>query len=251
MTRLQIKGLLLSASLALMGCEAENGNADKNDALIDVGSLPMSTLTQDLKDAIAYMGNEERLAYDIYMNLYEYHLSDGTEIKQLENIATRGEKTHVGIVRSLVQKYDLGADNLSNVSEGVADNSVAFEDMPRGQYDIPAIQTLYDALYAKGTDSVQDSLEVGCLVEVTDINDLDHYLALAEASDAVDVTAAFEVLRDGSYSHYWAFDKGLKNLGIAEGCCSLGTIDGVNYCHNEYPQNEKGNGKGHGNGGKR
>jgi len=43
----------------------------------------------------------------------------------------------------------------------------------------------------------------------------------------------FNFLRDGSYKHYWAFDKGLKNMGIDNGCCSLGT----NYCHPEYPQN--------------
>jgi len=203
---------------------------------VDITALPLSSLTQDLKDAIAYMGNEERLAYDVYMNLYEYHANKGTSINQLQNIASRSEQTHVGIVQSLVQKYDLGADDLTNVTAGVADNTVAFEDMPRGQYDIPAIQDLYNALYALGQGSVEAALTVGCMVEVTDINDLDNYITLAETSSATDVKEAFEVLREGSYNHYWAFDKGLKNLGIAEGCCSLGTIDGVNYCHSEYPQ---------------
>ena len=246
MKHLLTLGLVLATAIVLIGCNDINGNGNRgeNNTSIDIDALPISTLTQDLKDGIAYMGNEERLAYDVYMNLYEHHLAAGTEIKQLKNIASNGEKTHVGIVQSLVRKYNLNEQNLTNVNEGVADNTVAFEDMPRGQYDIPAIQALYDALYAKGSDSAQDSLEVGCMVEVTDINDLDHYLTLAEASDAADVTAAFEVLRDGSYRHYWAFDNGLKNLGISEGCCSLGTIDGINYCHSEYPQNtNSGNGQ--------
>ncbi len=60
----------------------------------------------------------------------------------------------------------------------------------------------------------------------------------------------FTVLRDASYNHYWAFDKGLKDLGVSDGCCSLGTIDGINYCHSEYPKNEdmaiQGNGYGYG-----
>jgi hypothetical protein len=183
------------------------------------------------------MGNEERLAYDVYMNLYNYHNENNNiQIMQFPNIAN-AEETHVEIVQSLVQKYDLGADDLSNVDTAVADNSVSFEDMPSGVYDIPAIQELYDALYAKGITSQQDALEVGCMVEVTDINDLDEYIELAEESNAADVIDAFNILRDGSYSHYWAFDKGLKNMGVTDGCCSLGQ----EYCHPEYPQNSNGN----------
>ncbi len=214
-----------------------NGHGGGDSHSFDINILPVSILTQDLKDALAYMGNEERLAYDIYMNLYQHHSANGVEIKQLYNIATKSEERHVGIVQSAVQKYSLGADDVTNVVAGVASNTVAFEDMPRGQYDIPAIQSLYDDLYAKGTSSQREALEVGCMVEVTDINDLDGYIATAESSNASDVKDAFNILRDGSYKHYWAFDKGLKNIGVSDGCCSLGTINGVNYCHTEYPQN--------------
>ena len=47
----------------------------------------------------------------------------------------------------------------------------------------------------------------------------------------------FNFLRDGSYNHYWAFDKGLKNKGVSTGCCTW-----TELCHTEYPQNEKDNG---------
>jgi hypothetical protein len=80
--------------------------------------------------------------------------------------------------------------------------------------------------------------EDACMDEVTDINDLDNYIKMAQDSKADDVIQSFEILRDGSYSHYWAFDKGLKNIGISDGCCSLGKVDGVDYCHNEYPTHE-------------
>jgi hypothetical protein len=76
------------------------------------------------------------------------------------------------------------------------------------------------------------------MVEVVDVNDLDEYITLAEEANATDIIDAFNVLRDGSYSHYWAFDKGLKNIGVTEGCCSLGT----DYCKPDYPQNSHGNG---------
>jgi len=219
------------------GQGGSNGHSqDQNHTVFDINNYPVTeNISQELKDALSHMGNEERLAYDVYMNLYNYHATNNSvEIQQLYNIADRSEKTHVGIVQSVVQRYNLDADDLTNVETPLADNTIAFEDLPSGQYDIPAIQELYDALYEKGILSQQDALEVGCMVEVTDINDLDEYIAIAEESDATDVVEAFKVLRSGSYNHYWAFDKGLKNLGIEEGCCSLGD----EWCHSEYPQNE-------------
>lgn len=239
-------GTALIATLLLVGCGSDSSidtlttdmSDTQNGTPIDVNIYPMSTLTPELKDAIAYMGNEERLAYDVYMNLYIYHKETSSiEISQFINIAENAEKMHVAIVQSIVQKYDLGVDDLNNVDTAVADNSVTFEDMPSGVYDIPAIQDLYDLLYAKGITSKQDALEVGCMVEVTDINDLDKYMQLAEESNAADVLDAFDILREGSYSHYWSFDKGLKNINIIDGCCSLGQ----EYCHPEYPQNSNAN----------
>jgi len=190
-------------------------------------------LTQELKDALAYMGNEERLAYDVYMNLYDYHLKNsGDAIRQLQNIATRSENTHIKIVQNLVRRYNISADDLTIVEDPIANSSISQEDMPRGKYDVPEIQELYDTLYAKGIQSRQDALEVGCMVEVTDIDDLNEYIKYAKDSNATDILEGFKFLRDGSYRHYWAFDRGLKDMGISEGCCSLGE----EYCHPEYPK---------------
>jgi hypothetical protein len=81
------------------------------------------------------------------------------------------------------------------------------------------------------------------MVEVTDINDLNEYLELAQGDGATDIVNAFTSLRNASYNHYWSFDRALKNIGVTDGCCSLGTIDGVNYCQPDYPKNEHGNGR--------
>ena len=211
---------------------------DQNTETIDVDASPTSVLTQDLKNAMAYMGNEERLAYDVYMNLYNYHnTNNNIQISQLQNIAQNSEAKHISIVQDLVQKYDLGEDDLSNVETAVADNSVTLEDMPRGVYDVPAIQELYDLLYDKGIASKQAALEVGCMVEVVDIDDLDEFIKLAEESHAEDIVESFTITRHGSYKHYWAFDKGLKNMGISDGCCSLSPALGHDYCQPDYPQN--------------
>ena len=236
--------------------DAGQGNQDHNrtegDKMVDLDSYPLSALTPELKNSLAYMGNEERLAYDVYHNLYNYHMTESAvEIKQLKNISEKSEIKHVGIVQDIVNRYSLNPEDVTNVIDPVASKDIAFEDMPSGKYDIPAIQALYDVLYSKGVASQKDALEVGCMVEVTDVDDLDRYITMAEESNATDIVDAFNVLRDGSYNHYWAFDKGLKKLDIAEGCCSLGTIDGVDYCQPEYPQDEHGSeeeSQGQGNG---
>ena len=249
--------------------EKSKGNTQGHNEFDLENYLKTTTLSQETKDALAYMGNEERLAYDLYINLYNYHNENsGTQIKQLTNIATRSESKHIGIVQSLVHRYNLTANDVTNVSnpvDGIDESNVTVDDVKQqmGVYDIPAIQNLYDALYAKGKSSPQDALEVGCMVEVTDINDLNEYITYANESNATDVVEAFKVLRNGSYNHYWAFDKGLKNMGVTAGCCSLGTVDGVDYCKTEieYPKNsnqendnrqdnkhKQGNGNGYGHG---
>ncbi len=200
---------------------------------------PASTLTQEAKDTLAYMGNEERLAHDVYMTLYNYHLANGTEIKTLYNIATNSETVHATDMQLLIKKYITSLDEFSDIDapENLPDANLSYldiniSDLPTGQYNIQAIQDLYDTLIAKGQQSQQDALEVGCMVEVTDINDLDEDIAIAEDSNASDVVTVFNFLRDGSYTHYWAFDSALKNMGVTEGCAVIGE----EYNHPEYPQ---------------
>jgi hypothetical protein len=151
------------------------------------------------------------------------------QIKQLTNIATKSEIKHIGIVQDLVARYSLDDTNLTteaNVSVIDVNNTTVTQDSNvtdstvMGVYKIQAIQDLYNTLYSLGQTNQESALKIGCMVEVTDINDLDTYIADANLSEnnATDIVAAFEVLRNGSYNHYWAFDKGLKNLGIENGC---------------------------------
>jgi hypothetical protein len=206
------------------------------DAVNAVTSLPQnvkdelltaeSVLTQDLKDTLSYMQNEERLAFDVYNELYKLFPT----ANQLNNIATNSESVHIQTVELLILKYINSVDEFSNL-----DLNTDLSQTTAGEYSISAIKDLYDALMSIGDDSKQAALEVGCMIEVTDINDLDGDIALAQASNATDVEAAFVYLRNGSYNHYWAFDSGLKGIGVTEGCCSLGTVDGVDYCQN-YPK---------------
>ena len=217
--------------------DSSNTDDGKETNRIDLSQYPMSNLTDAQKYTIAFMWNEEKLAKDIYLELNLIYPT-----QQLETIATKSETMHQALVEDLVQRYDLNITNLVDYKENYSEEELrAFAS---GEFGVQEIQDLYDTLYAEGKQSQQAALEVGCKVEVTDVEDLLDEIKIAEEVDAQDLIAVWNVLLSGSYNHYWAFDKGLKNKGVTEGCCSLGT----DFCRPEYPQNENGsNGKGQGN----
>jgi len=228
--------MVIGAALILIGCGGKGGNgggptselpAEVQNAIAG----PSSALTQDLKDSITYMYSEEGLAYDVYLNIHKIQA-----VQQLQKIAENAEAKHIDAVNELAIKYDL---NMTQYPD--TDVPYSIEGISSGVYPVEHVQYLYDLLYNKGIQSQKDALEVGCMVEVVDIDDLDKYILQAEAANAADVLTVFNFLRDGSYAHYWAFDGGLKNMGVTDGCCSLAPALGYDFCHPEYPQKEKGN----------
>lgn len=234
MNKLLKSSLTLAILLGLNACgggsSSNNASNDNTDEVLPTTvttalSSDKSTLNQELQDSITYMYNEEKLAKDVYLNVYEKQ-----PLKQLYNIATKSETKHEDAVNELAIKYDLNITLYPDTEEPYDKKSL--DAYGSGEYPVVAIQELYDTLYDKGIQSSKDAYEVGCMVEVTDIDDLDKYIVQATDSNASDVLAVFNFLRDGSYNHYWSFDAGLKSIGVSEGCCSLGTT----YCHPEYPQ---------------
>ena len=221
--------LILFLGWGLAGCDSDSDDSIVNGKNVyDVYSYPTYTLTEDMKYSLAYMWHEEKLAKDIYLALAAVYSND-----KMTMIAEHGEVNHITMVQDLVEKYDLNITNLNDYE--ISYTEAELEALAAGEFAVPELQTLYDDLYAEGSVSAEAALKVGCKVEVTDINDLTLYISQAgEAEDLVDV---FTYLRSGSYKHYWAFDAELKTLGVAEGCCSVGVVNGIDYCHNEYPQN--------------
>ena len=220
----------------------ENGQQNQNNL-----SPTDLNLTDEQKYAIAYMWNDEKMAHDLYLALYNKFPNQNV----LYNIATKAESTHELTVENLAQAYDINITNYQNgYGEHYSQNDL--DKYGAGEFFIPAVQQTYDTLYNQGSKSEIDALKVGCMVEVVDVDDLNKYLDVVK--DKPDIVNAFENLRSGSYNHYWAFDTALKNLGVSNGCCSLGD----EYCKTpeEFPTNNgnenKGNenGKGNGNGNK-
>ena len=223
---LKIYFLVLFTTLMFLGCSPNNGNSKANsDKSLDLDSYEKVSLSDPQMYSLAYMWNEERLAHDIYLNLNELYPR-----AEFVNIATNGEVTHINLVRDIVEWYDINITNIVDYTDSFS--QAQLDSMPSGTYGIEEIQDLYDVLYAEGSTSLEEAVKVACKVEVVDVDDLDAYIIDAAGNQALLDT--FNILRDGSYKHYWVFDGILKEIGLEDGCCSAG----LSYCKttDEYPR---------------
>jgi hypothetical protein len=140
----------------------------------------ISPLSDAEIEGILYMREEEKLARDVYLTLYEVW-----GLPVFENIA-RSEATHMEAVRTLIDRY------------GLADPAAA----EVGVFTNPSLQGLYDQLVADGRTSLADALRVGAAIEEIDILDLQERLA---QTDQADIELVYENLMKGSRNHLRAF----------------------------------------------
>ena len=136
--------------------------------------------------ALQYMVAEEKLAHDVYVTLGEEY-----GLRVFTNIA-RSETQHQSAVARLLDKYGIKNPTLGDKV---------------GVFDDPKLQKLYDDLVAKGMLSLQDALEVGVLVEETDIADLKEVIA---GNEPAAVDRVLTNLLNASYKHLAAFERQLK-----------------------------------------
>jgi hypothetical protein len=130
---------------------------------------------------LKFIGEEEKMARDVYTYLYnEWGLRIFYNIKASEQI-------HMDKVKGLLDKY------------GIADPA---DGKDYGEFENDYIQGLYDDLTDKGDNSKVDALEVGIIIEETDIGHLGEAI---EASTHNDIINVYTNLREGSYNHLAAF----------------------------------------------
>jgi len=146
-----------------------------------LAALPVGELSADEVAGLLYMREEEKLAQDVYLTLYEQW---GTTVFQ--NIAN-SETTHTESVRTLLERYSL--------EDPAAGNA-------RGVFTNAELQALYDQLVAQGSESLSSALRVGAAIEEIDILDLEERLAQTTQPDIVQV---YQNLMDGSRNHLRAF----------------------------------------------
>lgn len=224
---------------------AENLLADGGLAITQQ-SFDAMPLTPQAQDLITFSWDEEKMAKDLYLNLYAELQAQGEEIKPLYNVATNSESKHQDTMQSLASKYDLdliGFANSDGNSVMTGYDETALAALPSAQFILPEVQAMYDdvlwAHYIEGGANAVSALEAACMVEVIDVNDLNQSIDQANGLGAYELVVALESLRSGSYNHYWAFDSALVQQGVAAGCGSLGEM-----FDQDYPQVPKGGNQG-------
>ncbi len=141
------------------------------------------TATEEITtDGSLYMFEEEKLARDVYIALYEQWGS-----RVFYNIAN-AEQQHMDQVFALLLGPD-SQDAFANVEVGVFTN--------------PELAKLYTDLVAQGSKSITDAYIVGATIEDLDISDLQKYLA-ANTDDEI-TTYVYSNLLRGSENHMRAF----------------------------------------------
>ncbi len=147
--------------------------------------LPGSELTAAEENALIFMREEEKLARDVYLFLYEKW-----GLPLFQNIAA-SEASHMETVAGLLTRYE------------IADPAAA----SAGVFSDPELQALYAQLTDQGSQSLGEALKVGAAVEEIDILDLQEALAGVEHAD---VQQVFNNLLSGSYNHLRAFTSTLS-----------------------------------------
>lgn len=140
-------------------------------------------------DGLLLMREEEKLARDVYLTLY-----DKWNMQIFSNIAS-SEQTHTDAVKRLLDAYDI-EDPVT--SDG------------RGVYQNEDLEALYDALVEQGSTSLLDALIVGATVEDLDIKDLADLLAATDNNDLIQV---YTNLQKGSRNHIRSFIKQIEAQG--------------------------------------
>jgi hypothetical protein len=154
--------------------------APESPAVVDVSTSVNGLSDNEIADLL-YMREEEKLAHDVYIALY-----DVWGMNVFQNIAA-GEQMHTDSVLGLLNNYGL--------TDPVGSN-------PAGVFVNADLQALYDQLVASGSQSLADALRVGAAIEEIDILDLDE--AIAETGQA-DIAQVYQSLRAGSENHLRAF----------------------------------------------
>lgn len=165
---------------------------DDNDYIVahdQIASLPIETLSTEERDGLIMMREEEKLAHDVYLTLYEKW-----GVNAFSNIA-KSELTHTESVGYLLERY--------NIEDPVKDNTI-------GAFSNKTFSDLYTSLVAKGQKSLVSALMVGATIEDLDIKDLNELSAKVDNKDILEI---YTNLTRGSRNHLRSFSKQLSKQG--------------------------------------
>lgn len=198
-TQILITILTVFLSLGTFGCNSESPvetSAISDQASLELMKETIANLpTEDLSDeeiaGLLYMREEEKLARDVYITLYQKY-----GIRVFNNISS-AEQTHTDAIKLLLEKYSL-TDPVQNDAVGVFVNQ--------------DLQNLYNQLIETGNVSDVEALKVGAAIEEIDILDL--VKEINNTVDNQDIIFVYNNLKKGSENHLRAFVKNLSMRGV-------------------------------------
>ncbi len=193
---------ILVLNTSLSGCEKQKDapemvGAETDQAVAQSGMraqlelLPVEPLSDEERDGLIFLREEEKLARDVYNYLHGLF-----NLNVFANIP-KSEQQHMDAVKYLLDRYEI-----KDPAEGKANGEFVNKDL----------QELYDSLIAKGKVNAAEALKVGALIEEVDIRDLLN--ELNGSVDNQDIKLVYNNLIKGSKNHLRAFTGVLKTYGI-------------------------------------
>lgn len=174
----EIITITILSFVLILSCSKED-SVDNEDIF-----LAETTLSQNEKDDLLFLREEEKLARDVYLYSFDKY---GTLI--FKNIAS-SESSHMNSVLMILNTYNL--------------EDPAFES--RGIFKNTELQEIYNQLTILSDKSLLDALKVGNIIEDLDIRDLGLNEKRTEKSDLLNL---YQLLKCGSRNHLRNFNSQL------------------------------------------
>lgn len=153
-------------------------------------SRPASELSEVERADLLLMREEEKIARDVYAQLYERW-----GIMPFGHI-TGSEQAHMDMVGMLLRRFAV-----PDVVQG----------LPVGRFGTPQMQALHDQLMAQGLQSLEDAVAVGLHIEELDIADL---RLTSSHTQNPEILLVYAELERGSRNHLRAFYRWKQRLGV-------------------------------------
>jgi hypothetical protein len=177
--------LFLSLGILFASCEKTTSPINDHDS----AALKTDTTEQNFEASLIFMREEEKLAHDVYFNLFETY-----PIPVFRNIS-KSELHHTNAIKGLLDFYGLE----DPYQEGI------------GLFSNPELSTLYTELMALGAQDLESALKVGATIEEVDILDLNE--AIAQCTEDT-VIMVYNRLLNASGNHLRAFVRQLEFRGF-------------------------------------
>jgi hypothetical protein len=147
---------------------------------------PAPVLTAAEVRALLFMREEEKLARDVYIAMYDKWGS-----RVFDNIS-QAEQRHMDSILGLLETY------------GLADPALG-----SGEFADAELQELFDSLIVSGLTSNLEALMVGALIEEVDMEDI---VAAMDRTTKADILAVYGNLLAGSENHLNAFVRNIEAI---------------------------------------